>query len=151
MFDEEIQIREMRREDAPAVLSMMRLFYASSAVFTNGSEQIFQNDINACLSENPYLEGYVFEGYKGVIGYAMLAKSYSTEYGMPCIWIEDIYIQESGRSKGIGGKFFSFIKQKYQTCLLKLEVEEENIGAIRFYQRQGFEKLPYTELIWQAE
>ena len=51
----------MRQDDKPLVLEMMRVFYSSPAVLTNGSEEIFANDIDACTGVSPYLEGYVFE------------------------------------------------------------------------------------------
>ena len=54
-------IRSMEEKDRGQVLEMMRVFYASPAVLTNGSQEIFEADINACLSDNPYLEGYIFE------------------------------------------------------------------------------------------
>ena len=63
---------------------------------------------------NPYLEGYVFVDNGKVLGYAMLAKSFSTEYGKPCIWIEDIYLKPEYCGMGIGTKFFDFIDKKYQ-------------------------------------
>ena len=50
----------MQESDRETVLSMMRTFYASPAVLTNGSETIFTADIDACVSDNPYLEGYLF-------------------------------------------------------------------------------------------
>ena len=53
-------IRKMEAKDRPAVLEMMRVFYASPAVLSNGSEEIFQNDIDACVGSNPFLDGYVF-------------------------------------------------------------------------------------------
>lgn len=84
-------IRMMTAQDAPAVLEMMRVFYASPAVLSNGSEEIFQNDVAECVSGSPYLEGYVFEENGQLQGYAMVAKSFSTEFGKRCIWIEDLY------------------------------------------------------------
>lgn len=54
-------IRKMTENDRDTVLDMMRVFYASPAVFTNGSEEIFQNDIENCVNDSPYLEGYIFE------------------------------------------------------------------------------------------
>ena len=38
-------IRNMKESDREAVLAMMREFYASPAVFSNGSEEIFASDI----------------------------------------------------------------------------------------------------------
>ena len=66
------EIRLMEERDRATVLDMMRGFYASDAVSTNGSEQIFNNDITGCVSDNPYIEGYVFECESGIQGYAML-------------------------------------------------------------------------------
>ena len=66
-------IRSIREEDRACVLSMMREFYSSPAVFTNGSDEIFLGDIDACLSGSPYLEGYVIEGEAGICGYMMLS------------------------------------------------------------------------------
>jgi hypothetical protein len=54
-------IKPMTSEHKGAVLEMMRVFYASPAVLSNGSEEIFNNDIDNCINDNPYLEGYVFE------------------------------------------------------------------------------------------
>ena len=82
----------MEEQDRHQILEMMRIFYASEAVFTNGSEDIFNTDIDNCINENPYIEGYVFENDNRIQGYSMLAKSFSTEFGKACIWIEDIYI-----------------------------------------------------------
>ena len=80
------------------------------------------------------------------MGYAMAAKSFSTEYGKPCIWIEDIYIKPEYRGKGIGSQFFSFMEQKYPNALLRLEVEEENERAVQVYRKNGFEVMPYMEM-----
>lgn len=139
-------IRNMTEADAAQVLEMMRIFYASPAVLTNGSEEIFATDVENCVGGCPYLEGYVFEDGPAIQGYAMLAKSFSTEYGKPCIWIEDIYIRPEGRGAGIGTAFFAELERRYPNALLKLEVERENAGAVRMYQRCGFEILPYTEM-----
>ena len=92
-------MEEMHRE---RVLDMMRTFYASAAVLTNGSEEIFTADIDACISDNPYLEGFVFCRGEELLGYGMAAKSFSTEFGKPCIWIEDLYVTSAHRGKGIG-------------------------------------------------
>ena len=73
-------VRKMKREDKEVILSMMRGFYASDAVFTNGSEEIFQADVDACVGDNPFLEGWVFLDGKTIVGYAMLAKSFATDF-----------------------------------------------------------------------
>ena len=139
-------IRLMKREDKPCVMEMMKVFYASPAVHTNGSAEIFSNDIDACTGDNPYAEGYVIENGEEIIGYGMLAKSYSTEFGKRCIWIEDIYIRDDFRGKGFGSRFIEQVSRTYPNALLRLEVEKENERAIGVYQKAGFDFLPYLEM-----
>ncbi len=139
-------IRNMKIKDKQEVFDMMKTFYTSPAVFTDGSDEIYTVDIENCINENPYLEGYVFENGEILQGYAMIAKSFSTEFGKQCIWIEDLYIKEEYRGCGIGKKFFDFITEKYTDCIFRLEVEAENENAIHLYKKCGFTTLPYMEM-----
>ena len=139
-------IRKMEARDKEAVLAMMRVFYTSPAVLTDGSEEIFQKDIENCIEDNPYVEGYVMEAGQVLQGYAMIAKSYSTEFGKPCIWIEDIYLKEFARSLGIGTAFFAYIEKAYPHSIFRLEVEEENERAVYVYRKCGYDTLPYMEM-----
>ena len=116
-------VRYMSAADKSAVLDMMRVFYASPAVHTDGSEEIFLNDVENCISDNPYLDGYVIESNLEIQGYAMVAKSFSTEFGRPCMWIEDIYIKDEYRGMGLGNMLMDFILQNYKDCIFRLEVE----------------------------
>ena len=142
----ESRIRNFTILDTDAVLEMMREFYSSPAVFTDGSDEIFISDIENCINNSDYLEGYIIENSDAVQGYAMIAKSFSTEFGKPCIWIEDIYVKEDFRGKGIGNMVLNFITNHYQNSIFRLEVEEENQGAVRLYQNHGFDTLPYMEM-----
>ena len=142
----EFIIRDMAEQDKESVLAMMRVFYASPAVLSNGSEEIFKSDIENCLHNRQYLEGYIFEHDRQLLGYGMIAKSFSTEFGKRCIWIEDLYVKEQYRGAGIGSAFLEFVARKYEDCILRLEVEEENQRAIHVYQKCGFSVLPYMEM-----
>ena len=141
-----MNIRTMQEKDKSSVMEMMETFYSSPAVWTNGSKQIFENDIAHCLNGSPYLEGFVFEQDGGILGYAMIAKSFSTEFGKPCIWIEDIYIKPDFRGQGIASAFFHHLNTTFQNCIFRLEVEPENTKAIRTYEKNGFTILPYMEM-----
>ncbi len=143
----EIKIRQMQKKDAVAVLEMMRVFYASPCVMTDGSEEIFDADIKACLDENMPLDGYVFENDEGIKGYAMVAKSFSTEFGKPCKWLEDLYVKEDLRGKGVGSEFIRYMHESYPDSVFRLEAEEENESAVRVYKKCGYEKIGYLEMI----
>ena len=139
-------IRVMTREDKQMVMEMMETFYNSPAVSTNGSQEIFEKDIANCVGDSPYLEGFIFENGGQILGYGMIAKSFSTEFGKPCIWIEDLYIKPAYRGAGIGSGFFDYLEAKFTDCIFRLEVEPENTRAVCVYQKNGFTTLPYMEM-----
>ena len=141
-----MEIRTMTKEDKEDVINMMRVFYAYPAVLSSGSEEIFLNDVENCINDSPYLEGYIFENSGEIQGYAMVAKSFSTEFGKLCMWIEDLYFKEQYRGLGLGSKFLNYIGEKYPDAILRLEVEEENERAIKTYKKCGFDVLPYMEM-----
>ena len=140
-------IRPMEEKDRSSVMEMMQEFYASPAVFTNGSAEIFQADIDHCLSACPYIDGYIFQSEDRIQGYAMVAKSFSAEFGKPCIWIEDLYLKPEYRGQGIGSSFFPYVQALYPGHVIRLEAEPGNDGAIAMYLRNGFTTLPYRQLI----
>ena len=95
------------------------------------------------------MEGFVFVEQENIAGYGMIAKSYSTEVGGRCAWIEDIYIKPEYRGKGIGSSFLNFVAQRYagQAVRIRLEAEPENEKAMAVYRRAGYEVLGYTQLV----
>ncbi len=141
------KIRKILREDTAAVLKMMRTFYNSATVITNGSEKIFAANIENCLGSSNFIEGFVFLADEKIIGYGMLAKGYSTEFGGECIWIEDIFIEAEYRGRGYGTKFIEYVKEIYPNKILRLETEHENLSALNVYKNLGFKELPYLELV----
>ena len=139
-------IRLMQENDRETIVAMMKIFYASPAVLSNGSDEIFNADVENCINDSPYLEGYVFECDGAIVGYGMVAKSFSTEFGKPCMWVEDLYVKEEFRGCGIGSRFLNYVADKYPNAILRLEVEEENERAISVYKKCGFDVLPYMEM-----
>ena len=139
-------IRPITEADRPVLLEMMRTFYESPAVSTNGSAEIFNRNIDTCLADGPYLKGYVLELDGEAKGYALLAISHASEFGCPCVWIEDLYVTEDHRGLGLGTSLLQFITDHYTDCIFRLEVEQENLRAIRVYEKCGFSVLPYLEM-----
>lgn len=142
-----MNIRKMREKDSSSVLEMMKVFYHSPAVLVKADVKVLQKDIDDCIGDCPYIDGYIFEDNNICIGYSMVAKGYSTEYGGICIWIEDLYITESYRGKGISKTFFKFIEDTYiEAKRFRLEVEEDNISAVKAYKKNGYHFVPYQEM-----
>ena len=97
------------------------------------------------------MEGYVFEEAGIIQGYAMIARSFSTELGKPCVWLEDLYIKSEYRSLGLGKDFFEFVERLYPDAIFRLEVDTGNERAIRLYEKCGYETVPYLEMRKSAE
>lgn len=125
---------------------MMQDFYSSPAVSTCGSEDIFQRDVAACLSEEMPVQGYVFVEDSTAAGYAMVVSAFSTEFGAPSLLVEDIYIRPEFRSRGFGRQFFEFLTASSPVVVLRLEASPGNEKALRLYTEMGFEILPYLPL-----
>ncbi len=138
-------IRKMIKSDEEEILKMMEVFYSSDAVSTNGSVEIFKKDFDMCI-ESSVLEGYVFCKDDEILGYSMLAKSFSTEFGKECIWFEDFYLKPQYRGLHIIPEFIKYIKNLYPNVLFRVEAEKENTHALHVYKKSGFQELPYIEL-----
>ena len=141
-----MKIERMKEEHREEVLAMMRTFYASPAVLSDGSEAIFQADIDACVKPGPYAQGFVMTQDGALAGYCMIAKSFSTEFGRRCVWIEDLYLRPEYRGRGLGSQMLQYLIRKYPGAILRLEAERGNARALEVYRKNGFDELPYAEL-----
>ncbi len=140
-----ITIRKMEETDRADVKRMMKFFYSSPAVFTDGSEDIFEKDIKECLSDSPYLFGFIIESDGKMAGYAMVSKCFNTEFGRRCVWIEDLFIIPEYRRTGIASEFVDWLRAENSECVIRLEVEKENKPAVSAYSSKGFKDVPYTQ------
>ncbi len=76
------------------------------------------------------------------IGYVVLTLGYSLEYHGRDAFIDEIYIRESHRSRGIGKQAIQFVEavcRELGVQALHLEVERANTKAQAFYHKIGFE------------
>ena len=78
-----MKIRDLEVRDREEVFKMMRVFYDSEAVLYTAPDEILYKDIDDCLSDLPFIEGYVENqnaisvykkrGYKK-LGYFIMSK-----------------------------------------------------------------------------
>lgn len=142
-------IRPFVSSDRFAILEMMRSFYHSPAVCHSVPESFFNTTIDTVLSGSPYAEGWLVEYDGQPAGYGLIAKTYSNEVGGLVVWLEELYISEIFRGLGLGSELIGFIENQYsgQAARFRLEVSDSNEGARRLYQKLGYERLPYEQMI----
>lgn len=74
------------------------------------------------------------------VGFALCFYNYSTFQGKAGIYIEDLYVEEEYRGRGIGKGFFKFIAQKAkeENCgRIQWWVLDWNEPSIEFYKKMG--------------
>lgn len=75
------------------------------------------------------------------VGYLILTLGFSFEYGGYDAFIDEVYIRQSHRGKGIGAAALSFAEEAcraFGVRALHLEVERENTNAHALYRKVGF-------------
>lgn len=138
-------IRKMNKNDVKEVFDMMKTFYATDAVINKPNDSALRTNIEYCLKDDDLLTCYVIVTDGKIAGYSILSKCYSTEYGGVSMWVEDIYVKPEYRKLGFGNKLMKFINEKYKDKAVRyeLEVEENNIFAMKLYEKNGFHKSKY--------
>ena len=146
-------IRKMTESDRDLYIEMAEEFYHSDAVLHPIPRAHFEKTAEEALKSGTYAEIYLLE-YKGkTAGYGLTARTFSQEAGGQVLWIEELYIREAFRSRGLGREFFSYLEENNKGVLsrLRLEVEADNTRAISLYERLGYEVLDYVQMIKDFE
>lgn len=139
--------REIRENDRELYYRYADLFYHTDAVNAPVPEKNYEATFNECLRSDAYVKCYIFEWEGAPCGFALLSKTFSQEAGGVSVTIEEIYIEEAYRGRGLATEFFTYLKSLPYIMRLRLEVEDDNEGAKRLYERMGFSLLPYLQMV----
>ena len=144
-------IRKCVPEDREDYIRFSTEFYNSSAVDKPVPREHFEQGFDEMMRSDVYVQGYmlVFDGNN--VGYCVTMKTYSVEAGGITIWIDELFVLEEYRSKGLGRELFKYIEENGDKKLrrIRLEVELENGRAISLYKKMGFEPAPYDGM-WKT-
>ncbi len=131
-----IEIREGKREDIPALLSLI----TELAVYEKAGDQVEVSEedlLHDGFGPNPIFGFFVAEGAGSIEGIALYYTKYSTWKGA-CLFLEDIVVRESSRRKGIGSRLFDAVVQVARDRKVKRmewQVLDWNTPAIEFYKK----------------
>lgn len=135
----EYDIRTGAERDLPQLLELIK----ELAKFEKAPEQVkmtLEKLTEDGFGEHPLYCFIVAESQQhGVMGMALYYYRYSTWKGK-FLYLEDIVVNESYRSKGIGNALMQRLKEiaKTENCTgLTWQVLDWNADAIRFYERLG--------------
>ena len=139
--------RALREEDRELYYRYADAFYHTDAVNAPVPTENYRATFDEMMRGDAYVKGYIFE-YEGTpCGFVLLSKTFSQEAGGISVTVEEIYIEEAYRGKGLATAFFHWLKAQPGIMRLRIEVEDDNDGAKRLYERMGFELLPYLQMV----
>lgn len=134
-----VQFKPLETSQIEIITSMMQDFYAidNYPIDIEVSKKLFQEFI----SDENLGKSWIISDDSEVIGYVILTFIFSFEYKGRIAFIDELYLKDVARGKGIGAKTLEFIKEqipKLSLKLLYLEVEHHNENAQRLYIANDF-------------
>ena len=144
-------IRKFVPEDREDYIRFSTEFYNPSAVDKPVPREHFEQGFDEMMRSDVYVQGYMLVCDGNNVGYCVTMKTYSVEAGGITIWIDELFVLEEYRSKGLGRELFKYIEENGDKKLrrIRLEVELENGRAISLYKKMGFEPAPYDGM-WKT-
>ncbi|MGC4020236.1 MAG: GNAT family N-acetyltransferase [Muricomes sp.] len=146
-------IRELRPEDRELYLKMAHDFYHSAAVLHPIPDSYLELTFEECMRGGVYAKLYVLEWQGELAGYGLISKTFSQEAGGYVCWLEELYIMEKYRGKGLGSEFFEYLEENLEEGVkrFRLEVEEDNFRARQLYERLGYKNMNYYQMVKEMQ
>ena len=125
--------------DISTITQMMQDFYAidNYPIDVEVAKNLFQEFIS-----NEHLgKSWLIYTENEIVGYIILTFIFSFEYGGKIAFVDELFIKETARGKGIGKEAIQFIQRevpKLSLKLLYLEVEPHNENAQKLYLAHDF-------------
>ena len=127
-------------DNIDTLLDLIKEFYLQEQIEFDGSRS--RKALDKIFSNSLFGNIWLILIEEKVIGYFALTYAFSLEFGGRNALLDEIYIREKFRRKGIGTRAINFI---FEQCKLNdihavhLQVLNFNDDAKRLYERNGFE------------
>lgn len=145
--EEDLNIRAATQDDVPTIQS----FIVELAEFEGAAGEIHctEEKLKHILFVRRGAEALIVE-IKGIpIGFAIWAYSFSTFTGKPTLYIDDLYVKEEYRSRGIGSAVFSYIAEiacENDCGRMDWYCMETNVSGKEYYHKMGAEEIDWFKV-----
>ena len=134
-----INIRFAERRDVPVIAELIRALsrFEKLEHEVTMTEELVDKTL---FGPRPYAETLLAEENGSAIGFALFFHNFSTFLAQPGIYLEDLYVMEEHRSKGVGRALLArlaAIAVERNCGRLEWAVLDWNTDAIGFYERLG--------------
>lgn len=133
-----LNIREASLKDVPLILK----FIKELSVYEKMSKEVVATEEtirDTLFGDKPYARVLIAEIEGNPAGYALYFFNYSTFIGRPGLYIEDVYVSEEYRGRGIGTALFkkcAMIAKEHKCERMEWVVLDWN-PARKFYDQMG--------------
>jgi ribosomal protein S18 acetylase RimI-like enzyme len=135
-----IHFKAAAPDDAAAFLALMQEYYEYDA--HEFHQEKARRALEPLLASPVYGLAWLIQDGKLVIGYAVITFGYSLEFGGRDAFLDELYLRENYRGRGIGTRIIQHtldVCQTHGVKALHLEVMAQNTRAQELYRRLGFE------------
>ena len=132
-------IRSAEREDVPEIFILIKELANYERLLDEvvATEELLEETL---FGENSNVEILLAYDENQVLGFALYFYTYSTFLGRPGIYLEDLFVREFARGKGIGEALLRRIARRALEMgggRLEWSVLDWNEPAISFYKKMG--------------
>ena len=135
-----IQFKPIIASDIAVIVKMMQEFYAIDNYPID--PEITNSLVQEFIADKNLGKAWLILSDDVVVGYVILTFIFSFEYQGKIAFLDELYLSEEARGKGIGNQAVAFIideSQKLSLKLIYLEIENHNQNAQKLYIASGFE------------
>jgi ribosomal protein S18 acetylase RimI-like enzyme len=133
------EIAEMRAQDEAAFLELTRAFYAHERF---DFDPAASGRMVRHLLANPQVGAVYLAWLDGqAVGYLVLTRCYSLEFGGPFVLLDEIFVLPEERGTGLGRRLLDTAAQYCReagAAYLRLEVQKQNTRSVEIYRARGF-------------
>ncbi len=145
--ESDLLLRPAAEEDIPVILN----FILELAEFEGAKDQIKSTaeGLREVLFVKHIADALIAELSGEPIGFAIWAYSFSTFTGKPTLYIDDLYVREQFRGKGIGSRIFSRIAEiAYEKDCGRMDwyCMETNLSGKQYYHKMGAEEIDWFKV-----
>lgn len=143
-----MQIRFIQDKELPELLALLK----AKAEFDGNVQSFVSTKDSLCtalFSESPMAKAIVAIENGSVVGMATFYATFSSFIAKPCIWLDDLYVYETHRSKGVGRalvKYLSAFALEQGCGRIDWVVAADNKQGKKFYSRLGASILDSVQL-----
>ena len=136
----EVTFREATATDVPDLLRMMkRLALQEPALAFD--ERVVTQTWRQFFSSAEFGRAWLFSAGSELAGYVILTLGYSFEYRGREAFVDELYVEERFRGKGLGRRAMEFVEERARELgvnAIHLEVDRGNDAARGLYRRTGY-------------